>query len=484
MKKLGFLFIFICFLPLCLVGCEQEKQLNSYIIDAVYDEQNHSLSCQQTVTYVNNSNNVLDELCFFLYANSFEEGKRVVPTSYENRAYPNGESFGSIDMKCIKINGTDSDFLVSDAKNILTIMLEKELFPNESVVVDLEYVVDLANINHRLGYGNNAVNFGSFFPIVCVYEDGRGFVKNDFSSSGDPFYSDIANFEVNITYPNEFVIASTGEQIESEKKDNQIVAKYRAENVRDFCFVLSAKFEMLKEMVGDTEVRYYFYDDENAQEHLQTATNALATFEELFGDYPYSQLSVVKTNFCFGGMEYPNLVMISDDLDSSETDNYVIVHEIAHQWWYGMVGNNEFEDSWIDEGLTEFSTALFFERHQEYGLDYDQIMDNALQTYKNFAKIYSDILGSVDESMNRNLNEFDTEPEYVNCVYTKGMLLFNQVRQSMNDKKFFACLRDYFKTYKFQNSSPEKLIESFCKSTHTNLESFFDAWINGKVVFQ
>ena len=83
--------------------------------------------------------------------------------------------------------------------------------------------------------------------------------------------------------------------------------------------------------------------------------------------------------------------------------------------------------------------------------------------------------------MNRNLSQFATEPEYVNCTYTKGMLLFDCIRNTMSERKFFNCLKDYFKQYSFKNSSAEKLIESFSKSAHINLESFFKAWIEGTV---
>ena len=204
----------------------------------------------------------------------------------------------------------------------------------------------------------------------------------------------------------------------------------------------------------------------------------------MFGKYPYQQLSVVKTNFCFGGMEYPNLVMISDDVEDKPSFDYVIVHEIAHQWWYGLVGNNEYNEAWVDEGLTEYSSALFFEKHSKYGFEYEQVTDNAFETYKNFVKIYSSILGDVDESMQRSLSEFETEPEYVNCTYTKGMLLFDSLRETLGNRKFEKCLKHYFKDYKYKNSSYEKMVECFSQSCGRNLESLFKAYVDGTVVIE
>ena len=111
-------------------------------------------------------------------------------------------------------------------------------------------------------------------------------------------------------------------------------------------------------------------------------------------------------------------------------------------------------------------------------------MQNAAAGYKNFVSIYSKINGRVDESMDRNLSQFATEPEYVNCVDTKGMLLFDSLRQTLGDRKFFKCLRDYFEKFEYQNASGIGMIESFTKSAKIKLEQYFSAWIEGKVVLK
>ncbi len=476
MKKIKYAFlIFIFILPLFCVGCgERTEENNFYEISALYNDQDKTLSCSQATTYHNNSENALEFVSFFLYPNAFLKENNAVSNAYFDRAYPNRESYGNILFQSIKIGDKDCQFSMSEKQNIVRVTLFERLFPTESVCIKFEYVVNLANINHRLGYGENAINFGGFFPIACVYEN--GFVENEFASNGDPFYSETSDFEVKITYPEKFVLASSGVQTECE---DYTVCK--AENVRDFCFVLSEKFVVLSKEENGVCVNYFYYDDKNAEKHLETAVRALANFAEMFGEYPYKQLSVVKTGFCFGGMEYPNLVMISDDVDEDFYD-YVIVHEIAHQWWYGMVGNDEFSESFVDESLTEYSTLLFFEREKEYGYEYKTLVDNAIETYKNFVKIYSKIQGNVNQSMDRNLLQFATEPEYVNCVYTKGVIMYDSLRQTLGDKTFFKCLKNYFKDYRYKISSREKLIESFSKSAKRNLKSFFDSWLEGKVV--
>jgi len=477
MKKLALIFVLVFCLPLFLFGCEETPEKNFYEIEVTVNEEAMTLSCSEKVCYVNTSNNALNEVDFYLYANSFNEGQKAVSQANFLKAYPNGESFGRIEICSVFVGQIEVEFLFEEPnKNILIVPLNKQLYPDEKVNISIEFEIILANINHRLGYGENTINCGNFFPIACVYEN--GFVKNGFASNGDPFYSDVSDFDVIINYPKDYIVASSGIQ----EKVSEGRLRCKGENIRDFCFVLSKKFEVISQKVGDVTVNYYYYDQPNPEKFLQISCEAVKTFSDLFGAYPYNQLSVVKTNFCFGGMEYPNLVMIADDITDEQTINYVIVHEIAHQWWYGMVGNNEFEEAWVDEGLTEYSTALFFEKEQKYGFKYDTVIDNAFSTYKNFVQIYSSILGDVEESMNRDLSEFETEPEYVNCTYTKGMLLFDSLREALGKRKFEKCLKNYLKDYKYKNSSYAKMLESFSKSAGRNLQSLFEAYVEGTVV--
>jgi len=487
MKKIFCLTIFGLYLLFgCLVfsACGGHGAgLIHYEIVAQYDDQAQTLLCRENVGYVNKSDNALEEICFFVYANAFESDQNAVPTSYLDKAYPNGKSFGNLDVLSIKNGQVDAEYSFSEKKNILTVNLENKLFPNESTKIEIDFVINLANINHRLGYGAHATNFGNFFPIACVYEN--GFIKNDFSASGDPFFSESADFEITFSCPSDYVVASSGEQEKIYIEDGIKTTQMTGKSVRDFAIVVSKEFKLLQKEVESVCVKYYFYDDENAERHLNLAVDALSTYSKAFCDYPFSQLSVVKTNFCFGGMEYPNLVMISDSLSDEESICYVTAHEIGHQWWYSLVGNNQFSESWIDEGLTEFSTAYFFEKNPSYGIKYEDIINGATEHYKKFVEIYSKTLGMpVSQKMTRTLAEFDTEPEYVCNIYTKGMLLFDAVRKSMSDFKFFRCLRNYINEFKYQNVSKEMLISSFSRSCHRDLESFFNSWLEGDVIIK
>ncbi|MBE7075615.1 MAG: M1 family metallopeptidase [Clostridiales bacterium] len=480
MKKLWLVLVLI--VPFFFFGCESEEIFSTYNICAEYDKENNQLNCQQEVDYVNNSSNILNKVCFFLYANAFDEDQKPVSVSSHSKAYYNGESYGNITVESAFVNGAEAIFEISEAKNVLTIELQEELFPNEIVEIEITYQINLANINHRLGRGENTINFGNFFPRALVYEDGEGFIEQKLVANGDPFYSDISNYQVELTFDQCFDLASTG-TFEIELNGDKKTAFCKAEKVRDFCFVLSEKFDVLSQDCNGVQVNYFYYDEEEPQSRLQTCVDALRTFETLYGEYPYKQLSVVKSSFCYGGMEYPNLVLISDDLEEMDMD-YVIVHEIAHQWWYSVVGNNQYDEAWLDESVTEFSTMMFYAKNEGYGVDYQTLINNAKENYVRFVEIFSDIKGDVDQSMNRSLDEFKTEPEYVNCVYVKGVLLYDSLRDVLGEKKLLKCLKSYFEQYSYKNAKTEDLIHVFSKTSKINLQAYFDSWLNGSVVIE
>ena len=473
---------------LCLNSIAQEDEpRSSYKMELSYSPDTHILTGSEEVTFVNNYENMFTYLYFHLYPNAFREGATnpVVSIAEEDMVYVDGESYGNITIISVKCGEQSLEYNVEGQdSNILRVELPSEIYPDESITLTIEFETLLANINHRLGYGNNTTNFGNFYPILCVYEDGVGFKTDLYHSNGDPFYSECADYEVSITYPSSFTLASSGEVLSREGNDNTTTAKIKGDKIRDFCFVLSEIFDSLTSQVGDTKVTYYGYNGDNTLQYcLDVSVDALNTFNELFGEYPYSNLNVVKTNFVHGGMEYPNLVYISDDIEQDDLA-YVIVHEIAHQWWYGVVGNDEYSHAWMDEGLTEYSTLLFFENNSKYGYNIDEMLSNATQSYKTFVKVYSSVNGDVDTSMERNLAEFATEPEYVQCTYTKGLLMFDAIRESVGNRKFYKALKNYYKDYEYKNASPAEMIASFSKSTGYDLEGFCLSWLNGEVVVQ
>ena len=488
MKKIWLLGAFCL---LFLFGCgksnnldinKQSKQLNTYSMELTYSE-DHTLNGKETIKYKNKTDTTLNHLCFHLYPKAFSAGavNKPVSTLNEKKAYPNGFSAGDIVINKVLVNGSDATYDYDGVdSNILKVYFGFELEPLDSVTVEITFLVQVPNVNHRFGYGNNTVNLANFYPIVAVFENGE-FITDPYNSNGDPFYSDMSNYEVKISVPKKYVLASTGEVNSQVNVEEQSTYFLTAKTVRDFAIVLSEKFETISETVDNVKVTYFYYDDENATANLQTGLDAVKTFNKLFGSYPYKTLSIVKTNFVHGGMEYPNLVYISDEVTGADYKN-VIIHEIAHQWWYGVVGSNAFRVAWLDEGLTEYSTALFYEENPDYGIDFNELIKNTNNSYVTFVDLYTEVLGNLDTSMNRHIDEYNTEPEYVYMTYVKGLLLFDNLREVIGRNNFIDGLKLYYKTNAFNNVTPDHFVSAMENVSKRELKSYINSWLEGKVV--
>lgn len=483
-KLLIFVFAITCTLAGALLyGCgTRAMALNKYTIKATFNESERTLECQQIVDYINNAESPLDEVVFNLYPNAFAEGVKNKPVSIINysKAYPNGMSYGNITIHDVRVNGEACEYTVGGEDNMfLEVKLNTLLLPNKSVSISMEYTDLLPNTIHRYGFGDDTYNFGNFYPVACVYEE--GFVRQPYSSNGDPFYSECADYEVTITYPNNLTLVHTGLETMTEDNEGFITAYTYANKVRDYCFVLGKHFDVKSTYVDDITINYYYFDDENSDTSLNTAVDAVNTFSDLFGDYPYNVLNVVQANFVHGGMEYPNLVYISNDVVNYDDYRNVIVHEIGHQWWYSVVGSNAYKYAWMDEGLTEFSTAMFYTRNDGYNLDYDTILANAVSSYQFFVEVYGEVYGGVDTSMDRALNEYATEPEYVYNTYVKGVLMFDSLKSTMGEKRLIKALKRYYKDNSYKIVTPVDLIK-ILEDSYGGISKLIDSYITGKVV--
>ncbi len=465
-----------------LLACEKkdEQSLSRYVIDAVYNDVNKTVEAKMSVTYVNNSDAILDEVCFHLYPQAYREDARFTAVSDKNSAatYPNGASYGGITINFLSVNGEEKEINVAgEDEDILIVSMEASpLEPSESVNIDMDFSVVLPNARHRLGYCGTTVNLGNWYPIACVYKDGN-FDTHPYYSNGDPFYSDCADYSVSVTVRDGLTVATSGKSEKLVNDDGTVTFSSSIKAARDYAAVIG-ELKMLGTAVNGVDVNYYYTDDEMPQSALTVARDAIKTYSELFGKYPYESFSVVRTPFLHGGMEYPSLVYVSDTL-SAEMQTEVIAHEAAHQWWYAVVGSDQVNSPWLDEGLAEFTTGLFYEKNPSYGVDNAKRTADALSAYVLYYDAFKNV--NADTSMTRSVNEYETEFEYTYMTYVKGSLLFDALRTAIGDEKFNAALREYYDGYKFSHAEPDDLVGCFERVAGRDIQSFFRGWLDGNV---
>lgn len=485
-----FSIIFCIFCTFSLTSCKNSeinkvsKNLTSYAISATFDDEKKQISASEKIVYVNSTGENLEYICLHLYARAFRQDAIIKPYSALNVAtcFPNGLSYGDIEILGVKVDGKTKDFqLVGEDEDILKIAFGFVLSKNEKVDILIDFLLTIPNSTHRLGYFENNVNLGNWYPIVCTYIDGK-FDMTPYYSTGDPFVSDIANYEVELIYPSKYILSSSGAST-YEEMGEIIKTKITAKAIRDFALCLSSSSKMIQATVGEIQITYVGYSsDENLEACLEISKDAVTYFNDRFGKFPYQTLTVVKTPFVFGGMEYPSVVFISDSIEDETEYKKVIVHEIAHQWWYAVVGNNESKEAWLDESISEYSTALFFGANEKYGLSYDEFVDNALSSYLLYVDVIETIRGEVNTKMNLPVHEYQNDYEYSYMVYVKGVIMFDSLRTAVGEKKLIAGLRKYYQENKFKIASKDDFYSAFKSACHQDLENFFEGYLNGTAI--
>lgn len=452
-------------------------EINKYDIDVTLDANNKMYYGKQTTTYINNTDEILEEIYFHIYPNAFETAEKS-PILFSRGIHdPINYEGGYINLIEISLNEENLEYeILGEDKTILYIKLNEPLIPDTEIDIYMEYEVKLPSSKDRFGYGDRVINAGNWYPIACVYDE-DGWNLEPYYEIGDPFYSDVSDYKVRITTDKDIIIASSGNILTDEILEDKRTYQIEGRLLRDFAWVASKNFKIKEAKVDDTIVKLYYLDGSNSTVNhgLDAGVNSIRTFNKVFGKYPYGQYSIVMTEFP-SGMEYPGIVFIGNDYfiyARRDTLEQVIVHETAHQWWYGIVGSNQIKEAWLDEALATYSEVIY--NRQVYGQDRGkQYYNNNIRDGFDYGQRY---LGD-EQRVNKHLNEFSDWNEYGILVYLKGSIFFEQIRRDYGEKVLYNILNEYYNRYKFKNATSNDLIDICEEITGDDFSSRFDQWLN------
>jgi hypothetical protein len=458
------------------------KNSNLYKIDVELNAVEKTLSVKQNLTYINNEEVELKELYFHVHTNAFKS-KETAPFLFDDfdRAYSRGFEAGYTDI--ISVKTKDGKTLNSSfqgvGNTIMKVELPEALKSGSSIEITMEYKVAIPPANERFGYGDNHFNLGNWYPVAAVY-DKTGWNLDKYYPIGDPFYSDSSNYEVTIKAPKEYIIAASGKQLSSKEDDKNMTWVFQGNNMRDFAFIANKNFKVAEQNVDGTIVKSYYYknNEKRGKEALEIGANSIKIFNKKFGKYPYPSYSVVETVFP-SGMEYPGLVYISDNyyksLSNEDMLTIVVVHETAHQWWYSLVGNDQIDEAWLDEGFATYSESIYIENalNAERGKNY---FNNSVEERHN--EVIADKV--IDGIVVKGLEDFRNWDDYGPTVYTRGAVVLNELRNKLGDEKFFQVIQQYFKEFEFKIASTDDFIRVSEEVTGQQLDEFFDTWLYAK----
>ncbi|MEA3349391.1 MAG: M1 family metallopeptidase [Chloroflexota bacterium] len=398
-----------------------------YVISANLDYAYHHLYASQSISIPNLTNESFSELMLVVQPNWHSDIFHLLDISWED-----GSPVENYSLDGIR----------------LLIPLDEALPPGEALTLSLNYELALPPLvvsddigPTPFGYTTRQINLVDWYPFVPPYEQGQGWVVHNPWFYGEHLVYPMADFDVSVSLsnaPDGTIIAASALDIGDDESH-----RYHLEQGRNFVWSVSPSYHVFEQQVGATTVLgYVFYQYTSPGEAAFDATvDALKLYSEIYGTYPYDSLTMVEADFMHG-MEYQGLHFLSRgffDIFDDSVENYLIsiaAHETAHQWWYGMVGNDQALEPWLDEALATYSERLFYEHLYPDSLDWWW-----------YARVsYYHPSGWVDSV----LHYTDGYLPYRDAVYLRGALFMEDLRTSIGDEAFFAFLRDYADTYRYQ----------------------------------
>jgi len=437
-----------------------------YNIEASLDTQKNIILGREEVSFTNKTGHDLSELYLHVYPNAFKRGSN---SQYQRdlwalagidpaRIYANPEDDAFMEIRSVQAEGRPLSFSMDDT--LMRVSLDKALKDGETVNLNIEFVYDLmeapaealwaASLAIRSGHRAGVYTIALWYPKVVVY-DARGWNLEPYRYIGE-FYGDFGDYFIQLTVPRELIVGSTGELLkERANPDGTKTLAFKAERAHDFAWVASSKFQLKESVWNGILVRTLYLNRPFLDE---IALDVMQYFSAQFGLYAYKQLTIAQVTVG-GGMEYPAIVMIAG---GGEVE---IAHEIAHQWWYGAVGNNEVQEAWLDEAFSAFSEELF--KIKRRGLP------PSSRSSFYFREPGIPVLTPANQFPSLNL--------YSEAVYRKGSGVLWMLRGLLGEEVFIKALQTYYERFKFKNATTPDFVAVVEEASKRKLDWFFDQWL-------
>ena len=466
---------------LCQTEAPPNNHVASYLIEVKLDTLGKKLLGNETITFKNISAKSVDTLFLHLYPNAFgSDTTTFMKESFFPEKFKTEEKYrGSIQINKVEMdNGLDMTGSKIIDETIMKLPLPRPLTPAESIRVKINFTVKLPQIFMRMGYSGKDFMIGQWFPKMAVLQEDGEWNAHQYHFNSE-FFADFGSYHVFITVPPNYVTGATGYPVEERKNpDSTVTFVYQAENVHDFVWVASPDYLISKRMVDGIEVSL-LYKPEHAKvvsRIMDAADFALRYYNKSFGKYPYGKFTIADAKAGWGGgaMEYPMLVTCDPSgfpPDKVRLDAMVLFHEIAHQWWYGVVASNEFEEAWLDEGFASYSESKAM--NVRYGTKANLVNFWGISLSEENINKLTYLLDPQSDPVVKNSWEFIDYMSYRSNVYSKASLFLETLGNYIGEEKMGELLKEYFQRYKFKHPRTRDFIQLADQKTGENLGSLF-----------
>lgn len=467
-------------------------RIANYNIAVTLDAKNYLLHGQEQLIWHNKSADVITELQFHLYLNAFRNSRSTFMK--ESGGVMRGsridkEGWGYIDVHRITLlDGEDLtaslEFIQPDDGNVndktlARVPLPRPLRPGDSVIVHFDFTAKMPQPPFaRTGAKEEFFFVAQWFPKAAVYIDGA-WNSHQFHANSE-FFADYGVYNVNMTVPADHILGATG--IEVEVKDNGDGTRthvYHAEDVHDFAWTSSPEFVEFNDRAQDVDIRVLMQPDRAYQgpRHVEATKVAVEYFQNWYGDYPFPNLTVVDPRRGAGGsggMEYPTLITAGTTYGLPEglrAVEAVIIHEFGHNYWYHLLASNEFEESWLDEGINTYTEIqIMNDRYGPVGdvIDVMGFKINNLQVQRADYLFSADLDQTVRKAWEYYPGSYGTNS------YAKPGLLLTTLHNYLGKEKMLEVMRAYVARWRFKHPKTQDFIAVVNDVSGLDLNWFFD----------
>lgn len=430
-----------------------------YHLDLTVSDDLQNIGGQLEVAYTNQEDVALNEIYFHQFPNLL--GGRM---SIEN----------------VAINGSAVDN-AEDHATIVRIPLATPLEPGQQAVISLDFNTMVPTESGRnygiLAYVDDILALAHFYPMLAVY-DQNGWDTEPAPDGGDVTYADTSFFQVRLNAPADQVIATSGIETEREQADGRQIVSYAAGPVRDFYVAMSNQYEQVSAEIDGITINSYAPASllSGAEATLDFAAEALTIFGERYGPYPYTEFDMVGTPTLALGVEYPGIIANTlgiYDLNNPARSTWLettTVHEVGHQWFYNILGNDQLDAPWLDESLTQFATWQYFE--DRYG---NEGGEGALEEFE----LRWSSVENAEIPIGQPVEAYGGR-EYSGIVYGRGPLFFHELRATIGEDAFDRFLTTYTEEQRWGIVSAEIMQTTAENACNCNLSVLFEEWIGPK----
>ena len=491
-------------------------------IDVRLDDRTHFLYAHEELDYTNNSPDTLQSIYMHLWPNAYKNDHTPFAQQEDRNGntafyYSKPADKGYIDSLDFTVDGKTVDFFIAEnTPDIARIDLSRPLLPHQTIKIATPFLVKIPKVFSRMGHTGQAYFISQWFPKPAVY-DQKGWHPLSYLDQGE-FYSNYGSYDVSITVPKNYIVMATGNCLdEQENKWLDSLAKivipndsglklpsaraidsiaanvsyassletktlhYHEDNIHDFAWFADKRWRVRKDTVTSPGTNHvitvwaaflpsYRKSWSKATDYLR---ETVLHYGKWVGPYPYNTMKAVLGDMhAGGGMEYPTVTVI--DKSATSSLKTVVVHEAGHNWFYGMLGTNERDHAWMDEGINTFyekkTTTELSETITKSGSGVTVKLDEDLLFYENVAT-------HIDQPIDQTSANF-TKINYGIDVYYKTALMLKYLEQYMGPDNFEKGMKNYYDTWHFKHPYPEDFRVCMQKNTPKSLDWFFDGMLH------